>query len=195
MHGTSDAGVYRIAVQLAALASLPLGAVNLVLAPRISAAFFAGRIDTLQSEVTHASRYVLLLTLPVVGVMVLGGSMLLALFGQEFVSAALPLAILAVPQLLNAATGTAGYLLVMTQCEKQAAVMFASAAILNVALNLFLIPRFGMSGAAGASALAMIALNVGLAWGAWRWVKVLAAPIVRRTHRRTAQESEREVAS
>lgn len=195
LSDTSDAGVYRVAAQLAALASLPLGAVNLVLAPRISAAFAANQTDTLQSEVTHASRYVLLLTLPVVAAIVLAGSVLLGLFGAEFVSAALPLAILAVPQLLNAATGTAGYLLVMTHYERQAAVIFGLAATLNLVLNLLLIPRFGMTGAAVASAIALLTLNVGLAWGAWVWVRVLPTPLTWRTDRRTVRSSRSEAES
>jgi O-antigen/teichoic acid export membrane protein len=192
LSDTSDAGVYRVAAQLAALASLPLGAMNIVFAPRISAAFAAGRIETLQAEVTHASRYVLLLTLPVVAATVFAGSMLLGVFGAEFVSAALPLAILAVPQLLNAATGMAGYLLVMTHYERQAAVIFGLAAALNLVLNLLLIPRFGMTGAAVASALALITLNVGLAWGAWVWVRVLPTPLTWRTDRRGARSSRSE---
>jgi O-antigen/teichoic acid export membrane protein len=183
LSDTAQAGVYRVAAQLAALASLPLGATNLVLAPRISSAFAAGRMDTLQAEVTHASRYVLLLTLPIVAVIALAGSMLLGVFGTEFKSAAVPLTILVLPQLLNAATGTAGYLLVMTHYERQAAAIFGLAAALNVVLNLLLIPAFGMTGAAAASAFALLALNVGLAWGAWLWVRVLPSPIVwRRDH-------------
>lgn len=189
LSDTADAGVYRVAAQLAALATLPLGAMNLVLAPRISRAFAAGRTSALQTEVTRASRYVLVLTLPIVAVIVLGGSLLLGMFGAEFVSATLPLTILVVPQLLNAASGTAGYLLVMTHYERQAAAVFGGAAVLNFALNLLLIPRFGMTGAAVASALALLALNVGLVCAAWVLVRVLPSPLVWRADRGSADTS------
>ena len=97
-------------------------------------------MQVLQAEVTHAARLVLLLTAPVVAVLVLFGGHVLSLFGPTFKTAWLPLVILVVPQLINAATGTAGYLLVMTRFERQAAALFGISALANVSLNLALIP-------------------------------------------------------
>jgi O-antigen/teichoic acid export membrane protein len=99
------------------------------------------------------------------------------------------------PQVLNAATGTAGYLLVMTHYERPAAVMFGLAAVLNVLLNLLLIPRFGMTGAAIASAIALVLLNALLAWGASTWLRVLAWPLDCRLRRRALPSSQSETGS
>ena len=174
---TEAAGTYRVAAQLAALVALPLGAVNAALAPRIASAYAGGQMHELQSEVTRAARLALLFASPIVVGLAFFGNHILALFGPEFESARTSLNILAAAQALNAATGTAGYVLVMTRFERHAAALFGLSALMNVVMNLHLIPRFGPIGAAIASCIALLILNIGLAWGASRWVGIRTTPL------------------
>jgi O-antigen/teichoic acid export membrane protein len=75
------------------------------------------------------------------------------------VAAHQPLAILAVGQLINAGFGSVGFLLNMTGHEGITARILWQTAIVNVVMNVFLIPSFGTAGAAIASAFSLILWN------------------------------------
>ena len=83
-----------------------------------------------------------------------------AVFGEEYADGRIALAILCVGQLTNALVGSVGFLLNMTGNERDVAKGFAIAAIINIALNLVLIPLFGIEGAAFATAVSMMVWNV-----------------------------------
>ena len=58
--------------------------------------------------------------------------------------------------------GAAGFLMTMTGQHREAARIFFAALVLNVILNLVLIPSFGAAGAASATAISKLAWNVAL---------------------------------
>lgn len=160
-----DVGVYRVAVQGASLVSFTLTAVNIVLAPQIARLHALGEHAALQAVVTRSARLVLAGALPVAMVFWVGGGWLLKwLFGAEYAPAYLPLAILCLGQIVNAATGSVGYILNMTGHERDTLVGVGLAASFGIVLDLVLIPRQGSLGAACASALAMMVWNLFLAW-------------------------------
>jgi O-antigen/teichoic acid export membrane protein len=83
-------------------------------------------------------------------------------FGAAYAGAAAPLAILASGQLVNATAGPVAALLSMTGHERDVGAVFTMAAIINVLLNIFLIPRFGINGAAAATAVSLAFWNIAL---------------------------------
>lgn len=91
------------------------------------------------------------------------GQSFLSFFGSEFTSGSTALSILVFGQLVNAAAGSVGLLLVMTAHEREAAIGMGVGLSLNVLLNTLLIPLWGIEGAAGASATSMIVWNLWLA--------------------------------
>jgi len=168
LAGAESVGLYQVAVHGAQAVALALGAVSLVVAPRFAALYEQGEMERLQRLVTLSARAVALVTLPVVLVLVFfGGSLIRWIFGVEYQPAHLPLAILAAGQLANAGFGTVGALLNMTGHERATARGLALAAGLNIALNLALIPPFGISGAAAATAVSLVAWNIML-WNSSR---------------------------
>ena len=90
------------------------------------------------------------------------GKPILGLFGEEFKNGYLSLLILIVGQLVNALSGSVGYIMVMTGKQKQASIVFAISAALNIIMNLIFIPIFGIAGAAAARAASLILWNVTL---------------------------------
>lgn len=160
MTGAREAGIYAAMVRLADLAVFGLTAANAIAAPLISELHAAGRKAELQRLLTLSSRVVLLFTLAVSVVLVIGGKWIAGLFGQEFVAGLDALWILLAAQAVNAATGPVGYLMTMTGHQNQALVIQGGAALINVVLNLLLIPAYGMAGAAIATASAIVFWNV-----------------------------------
>nr|MDA3877929.1 polysaccharide biosynthesis C-terminal domain-containing protein [Halothiobacillus sp.] len=157
---TADVGIYRVAVQGATLVAFGLQAANAVIAPHFARLYAQGDMKKLQRLVTGSARMVLLAALPLALAFVFaGGTIVTWVFGSEFAASHLPLAILALGQLANAAFGSVGLLLNMTGNESHMARIVLQTALLNVVLNGLLIPFYGMSGAAVASTISLLIWN------------------------------------
>jgi O-antigen/teichoic acid export membrane protein len=164
----AEVGIFRVAVQTAALAAFGLQVVNSVLAPRVAEVHAHGERTGLQRLATGGARITLAFNLPLTTVFLAGGTWLLPLvFGEPFAAAYLPLVILLGGQLVNSAAGSAALLLNMTGHERETARGVAVGAGVNVVLNLLLVPPFGLFGAAAATAASLATWNI-LLWFAVR---------------------------
>lgn len=159
--GSSEVGLYRVAVQGANLALFGLVAVRGVVAPQFSRMYARGAMQQLERLAKRSSQATLLISLPVViAFIAFGGVIIRSVFGEEYVPAYLPLAILSIGQLVNAGFGAIGFLLNMTGNESAVARIVLKMALANIVLNAALIPFYGMTGAAVATAVTLIAGNM-----------------------------------
>jgi len=98
-----------------------------------------------------------------------------AIFGADYQPAALPLMILVLGQMVHAATGAVGYLLMMSGRPNTWLGLAVAALAADVVLNGVLIPRYGLAGAAAATALSVALLYSGglilvrRRLGIWPW--------------------------
>ena len=158
-------GIYRIALQVAVLASFGLMAINLVLTPRFATLYAQGDMAKLQRLVTASAKVILIFNLVLtVGFIVWGKLFLLLAFGSPYETAYIPLIILLVGQLINSGAGSVGLLLNMSGYERETARGMMVAAVLNIVLNLLLIPWWGINGSSLATSVSLIAWNVLLWW-------------------------------
>ena len=88
---------------------------------------------------------------------------ILGRFGADFQIALVPLQILLFSQLIAAAAGSQIFLMTMTGHERGAAMIVTLSAIGNALLSAVLINRFGIIGAAVASTVTLLALNLAMA--------------------------------
>lgn len=164
LQDASLAGTYALASRMALAVGLPLMAANSIAAPLYAERHASGDRDRLQGLVTFATRSVTAAAF-VTALVVLGTApWVLRWFGPVFGTAYVPLVVLVVGQLVNAACGAVGFLLAMTAYEQVAARVTVLATIANVALNALLIPAFGQTGAAAATLVAGAAWNLILVW-------------------------------
>jgi len=160
LAGPAAVGLYQPAARGADLIALVLLAVNTAFAPTLARLFAENKLRQLEHTVARSTRMITLASLPIALGLIFFGELLLGLIGPEFVAARTALVILSVGQLINAATRTVGTLLNMTGHERDTALAVGISAALNVVLNLILIPRFGLEGAAAATALGTLSWNV-----------------------------------
>ena len=158
-------GIYRAAARYAQLVPFALLAAMLPLRPAISAAF-AREDRTAQREAARtAAALAMAIGLPVAIVLIAFGDDLLAVFGSDFGRGRLALTILVLGQVVNVAAGHVGVLMTMTGHEKRFAATVGASAACNAVLNLILIPRYGIDGAAAAAAISLVLWNgVTLVW-------------------------------
>lgn len=164
----AEVGIYRVAIQVAALVVFGLQVVNAIQGPHIAHLYAKGDMQRLQKMITRSSQIVLMIALPtVLAIVVAGPTMIRIVFSPEFEASYLPLVIICVGQLVNASLGSVGWLLNMTGHEKDVTRSIFVGASVNVILNLLLTPRWGAVGAAIATAATLIVWNVIM----WRKVR------------------------
>ncbi len=149
----SEAGVYQAAAQIAVVMTFLLAAVNTIFAPLAAGAHQRGETGNLNDTFRVSTRWGLYLSLPLfLAIGAAPETMLSTVYGPRFGEAALPLMILMIGQLANVATGCAGSLLNMTGHPRQWLSLSAGAVGANLILNALLVPRWGVVGAAVATA-------------------------------------------
>ena len=159
-------GYFRVATQVSTLAALGLVGINAVVAPRFASLFAQKDMERLQRLVTSSARVILLFSVVLsIGFVVLGIPFLRIFFGAPYTNAYLPMLILLAGQLVNSGMGSVATILNMTGYERETAKGMVFSAILNLVLNLGLIPVWGIAGSAVATSASLIVWNV-LLWRA-----------------------------
>jgi O-antigen/teichoic acid export membrane protein len=157
---STSTGLFGAAIMLSPFISLSLISFGKIFAPVISELWEKGNLIELEDTFKTVSKWVLSLGYPVFLVIMLFAPSLLKVFGDDFVNAAATLRLLAIGQIVNAAVGPAGFMLSMTGRQKLNMVNSIGMAALNIVLNIILIPRYGIAGAALATTTALGLLNV-----------------------------------
>ena len=160
LMGAGEAGVYAAAARVAGFVLFGLIAINAIVAPMISQLHVSGRMAALQSMLTLTARANLAFTLTAGLAIVAVGEWVLWLFGPDFVSGYPALLICTAGYLVSALAGSVASLMIMTGHERAAARIMALSVAANIALNVALIPLWGLAGAATATAFATAMWNL-----------------------------------
>jgi O-antigen/teichoic acid export membrane protein len=166
-----EVGVYQVATRLTVLATIVLLPIATSFAPQIADLYRRGNLERLARLYAVVTSWTLRLSLPGFIVLVLFPRPLLHIFGRGFAGAATVTVVLAVGQMFDVATGPTGYMLVMSGRPYLTMANNVFALALNIGLNLVLIPRYGIKGAAVAWALSIALINVAKVaqvWGTMR---------------------------
>ncbi len=156
----TEVGIYTIALKLAVLSNFILISVNSTAAPKFSQIYHDGDLEELKIVAQGSTRIAFWIIMPIILFSLVFGRQILGLFGQEFTVGYSVLVILLVGQSVNVAAGAVGLFLDMTGHEKVFRNIVIFAGVLNILLNVLLIPRYHMNGAAVASMLSIITWNV-----------------------------------
>ncbi len=93
-------------------------------------------------------KYLFILGLPIAaGISLLSGEIISLLYGEQFAHSVVALRILAWDVLLLSICAPVGFVLVSMNKQNQMAIIVGGCALLNIVLNLILIPRFSYIGA------------------------------------------------
>ena len=157
-----DVAIYQAAAKTSTMVGIMLRMLNFLGAPKIAGLFAEGRHDELQKLVSGIVGWVFWPSVLAVLVVLMFGGPILGLFGPEFEDGYLALAILALGKLIHATTGPVGYLMALTGHQNASAKVLGTCAVVNIVLNLALIPHFQLVGAAIATAFTMALWNLWL---------------------------------
>jgi O-antigen/teichoic acid export membrane protein len=155
-----EVGIFRAASQTALLLIIILNSLNTIFSPMIADLFHKDDQNKMEQIFKLTTRWSFSATIPLFIIICLSGQDILHIFGQEFIAGWLPLVFLAGGQLVNAGTGGIAYILIMSGHQYQKLFGDVLLVILNILLNIFFIPRWGLVGAAVATSISMGSVNI-----------------------------------
>lgn len=156
--------VYFAATKTLAVAHFVYFAVKAGVAPRFAHHAHAGNRERLAIFARETAHWTFWPTVGLALLLLAAGKYLLDLFGPGFGEGYPLLFVLVAGIVARASVGPAESLLTMSGHQKACAIAYAMTLALNIGLNVLLIPRFGLWGAAMATSAAMIFEAMLLAW-------------------------------
>ena len=172
-----DVGIFTIALRTAMMISFVLLAVNSVAAPRFAALHAAGDYRRLEVFARTATLAMLAIASPVLALLIFAPSWVLGLFGDGFRAGAAALTVLALGQFFNVATGSVGWILKMSGNERSLRNVVVTAQVTTFILCCVLIPRYGLIGAASATAAGVVLQNSATTVLVWRYLGIVVFPV------------------
>jgi O-antigen/teichoic acid export membrane protein len=156
----ADAALYTAATRFVVLGQLLVQSVQQALAPQMSGLFARGEKQAADSVFKAATVWSMLPSWPIYLVTAAFAPVLMMLFGAGYEDAATTVVILSLTMLFATACGPVDSVLLMSGRSMLSLINSTIALVVNVALNVALIPPFGIEGAAIAWAVAIVVRNV-----------------------------------
>jgi O-antigen/teichoic acid export membrane protein len=153
-------GIYATAQRLLPLMLIPLGAFNSIFAPIISDLFTREKREDLENQFKTVTKWVSMTSLPIFTLLTFFSKQILSIFGPEFVAYSQVVIILCIGQMVNAATGSTGLMLTMTGRPHINLLNSALLCVTAIFLNIYMIPRYGIVGAALVSTFSISAIQL-----------------------------------
>jgi O-antigen/teichoic acid export membrane protein len=168
-RGAHDVGVYAVAATLVAYEPIILQSVNQIFAPVIADIHTRGDHRLLGRLFQTLTKWMLGLSFPLAIVMIVFARPIMAVFGHDFEAGWPILVIGTCGQLVNCGVGSVGCMLLMSGNQHRLVRVQAYMAATMVVLSLWLVPLWGVWGAAVAAAVTNVGVNV------WNLVEVRSA--------------------
>jgi len=160
--GDNETGIYAIANRGASVIAFIMGAITISMSPRIARLYKETNNKELQEMVTILSRLMLVISILITVIYIIFGREIIQFIGDIYIYAYVPLVILSVSQILNAAAGAVGLILMMTGYGQRVVIWVGIATLMNILLNSILIPNYGIIGAAFGTGISLIIWNIAL---------------------------------
>jgi O-antigen/teichoic acid export membrane protein len=158
--GPSPAAVYAASEFITRVISNARYVFDSVAAPVFSEALHLGQRERLHHNLVLMTRWVASAAAPIAATVIVLRRELLSLYGPAFLEGGATLSVLAAGHLVNATLGLSGWILMVQGRSRLILINNVVAAIVNVAMGLTLIPRFGLLGTAFSALGSVLLLNL-----------------------------------
>jgi O-antigen/teichoic acid export membrane protein len=167
------AGLYAAVSKLAMVGTFVLEGNRLAIGPQLSAMLARREYDRAAALFQTATRWLMLASWPLYLAFAIFPAVVLGIFGSRYTAGAAALAVLSLAMLVNLGTGNVTVVLLMGGKSSWSAINAGAALIVNIGLNLLLIPHLGILGAAIAWGASIVVDNL-TAMIELRWVLGMA---------------------
>lgn len=157
---TQIVGIYSLSYFVSKLIAFPLHSTNMIMSATISELIEQKKENLLNKIYSFVTKFITIISLPIVVTTISFPNVILNFFGEEYLEGKYVLIILVLTQFFNVLVGAVGQLLSMSGKEKILLRNNIILIFLNIILNLILIPKFGMTGAAIATSISILFVNL-----------------------------------
>lgn len=157
---TTGVGIFAVAQRLSSLGTMLFLSVGNISTPIIADFYSRGELGQLKQLYQTTTKWVLMFNVPLFLTFVFFSKPLLSIFGADFTLGSTALVVLAVGNLFYTGTGLGANILDMTNHTKYNSANSAFMVVITIVSDLLLIPRWGVIGAASASAISTVIVNV-----------------------------------
>ncbi|WP_435176476.1 flippase [Halorussus sp. AFM4] len=166
---TAAVGIYKVVYSLSNHVSILLISLGYIVLPTFSELYSKDDVSEMQSYYQSVSSWIFLGTLPPFALFLLfPGTVIKLLFGAEYVSGRIALSVLAFGFFFHSVIGPNAEVLKAVNEPRLVMIDDALSAVVNVALNLILIPRYSYLGAAVATTISYVFLNTAYSYQLYR---------------------------
>jgi len=159
-RSVEEVGVFFVAFKLSYLCIAILVSVNYVFSSIIADLHNQNEIEKLEKVFKAVTRWIFIISLPIYFILIINSEIILRIFGAQYVAGAIPLAILCTGQLVNFSTGSVAVMLTMIGKNFIALLNSLLFVLLNLILDILLVPVYGITGAAMGFAVSLAAINL-----------------------------------
>ena len=157
---SENVGIFNAAMNLGALLVIFLNCIDGVFAPYISELNAKNEFSQIKLVFKTTTRWIFILTVPLFLIYVLFSKDILSIFGPQYITGCYVLMILAAGYTINSITGSVTFIIQMSGKQDIEIINIAIAVFVNLGLNYFLIPVWGIIGAALATGCSVALLNI-----------------------------------
>jgi len=156
-----NVGLYNSACTVSMYLNIFLVSVMFIYQPVGTKLFGAGKNLELKKLYQTITKWIFLAASPLIMLVFLQPNFVISfLFGKQYLGSVVPLSILFLTYAIRICLGPAGGSVIMLGKTKQLMYIVAGIAFMNIALNYFLIPIYGITGAAIATGASIITLSI-----------------------------------
>ncbi len=172
MDSESNVGIYNITIKVSQIMFIPFTAISALAAPKIGEYYVKKDFLALKKFVRSVTNMTFFTGLPIFLLIMIFPNFILSFFGEGFSNGKFALYVLSIGVLFSISAGTVAIFLNMTnkQLIFQRIVVFAT--LINIVLNLVLIPRYSILGAAIANSFSLFLWNFISIYYIWRHYKI-----------------------
>lgn len=153
-------GEYAAAARLGLLFATLLHSTNLIFAPLIAGLYGTNNMANIKILYKTVTRWMFYVSFPMVIFVLIANKQIMMIFGEEFMQyGPMVLVILSIGHVFASITGGVGMVLTMTGHQYKELMNVAGSIVLNIILNLLLIPSYGLIGAAIATTLSRFVIQ------------------------------------
>jgi O-antigen/teichoic acid export membrane protein len=156
LTGSRQAGIYAAASRFVTTGTLVEASLRLALAPLLSSRLALGDRRGAERLYQSATQWIILLSWPLYVAVATYADVLLRVFGHGFAAGAPALRLLALAMLVSTATGNSQTMLLMSGRSAWQLANKSALLAVNVVLNVLLVPRWGIDGAAAAWSITIV---------------------------------------
>ena len=155
-----DVGIYRVVIKLTTYIVFLNSNINIMLGPEISALSSKNKHNEIVAIYKLVTRWVVIFGACVFAFIIISPSNILSLFGNEFTIGASAIIVMAFGKIISLTFGPVALLNSMMNHPKSNLISNIFVLFCNIILNLYLIPKYGITGAAIATSISAILANI-----------------------------------